>query len=370
MRGEPYILILMLIITGTILLYSYKINDFNVEGIIFGVRVPEKYRGNQKVKEEIKNYNKSVTILTLTCGLIFLSLYYLISKSYILLIYIYFLILINICCCFRANKKLKIIKKELGWAVNSENKVYVQLGNRKINLNLFYIAGTISIIGLLITIFRLPSLSKIVPIHFGINGPDGWADTTTLSGKLQVIGLPAISLICVWSIAFSAKFQTRKSLTKLNGGKISTLILKKQYSANRLNKMLGILSIGISLLMFYSTLFILEIIEFTKTKNYILMIITVIIVGFPLLYLSYGMNKVKEISDESNCNEEEVYRDDDKYYIGGIFYFNPNDPSNIVAKRMGNGLAFNYAHIFGRTILIITLGVMIAPIIILAFFNI
>lgn len=89
MRGELYMLILMLIITGIILLYSYKINDFNVEGIIFGVRVPEKYRGNQKVRDEIKDYNRSVTILTLTCGLIFLSLYYLIPKSYILLIYIY-----------------------------------------------------------------------------------------------------------------------------------------------------------------------------------------------------------------------------------------------------------------------------------------
>ena len=373
MRGELYIAILILMITGIILLYSYKINDFNVEGIIFGVRVPEKYRVNKKVKDAIRDYNRNVTILTFIAVLIFFTLYYLMPKSYVLLIYMYVVILINICCCFRANSKLKMIKKELGWAVTSTNKVYVQLGNgenKKISFNLFYIAGMISIIGMLITIFRLPSLPEIVPIHFGINGPDGWANTTTLNGKLQVIGLPAISLICVWSMAFSAKFQTRKSFSKLNGGKISNLILKKQYSTNTLNKMLGILSIGISMLMLYSTLFILKIIEFTQTKNYIFMIITGIIVIFPLLYWIYGMNKVKGISDKTNCNEEEIYMDDDKYYIGGIFYFNPNDPSNIVTKRMGNGLDFNYAHILGRTILLITLGIMIAPIVILAFFNI
>lgn len=373
MRGELYIIILMLLTTGIILLYSYKINDLNVEGIVFGVRVPQKYRENEKVKNAIKDYNRKVTILTLIDGAIFLGLYYLIPKSYVLLIYIYILILINIFCFFRANSKLKIIKKELGWEYNSDNKVYIQFGNnenKKINLNLFYVSGIIAIIGLLITIFRLPSLPKIVPIHFGVNGPDGWADTTILSGKLQVIGLPAISLVCVWSMAFSAKFQKRKSLTKLNGGKISTLILKKQYSANELNKMLGILSIGISLLMFYSTLFVLELVEFTQTKNYIFMIITGIIVIFPFIYWIYGMNKVKAISDESDFNEKEIYRDDDKYYIGGMFYFNPNDPSNIVAKRMGNGLDFNYAHILGRTILIITLGIIIAPIVILLYFNI
>lgn len=373
MRGELYIIVLMLIITGIILLYSYKINEFNVEGIIFGIRVPEKYRENQKVKDSIKEYNRNITIVTLIGSVIFLSLYYVMPKSYCLLIYIYYLLLINICCFFKANSRLKIIKKELGWAANSTNKVYVQSVNKeikKMNLNLFYTAGLISILGLIITVLRLPSLPKIVPIHFGINGPDGWADTTTLSGKLQVIGLPIISLICIWSMAFSAKFQTRKSLGNFNGGKISNLILRKQLSADELNKMLGILSIGISLLMFYSTLCILKLTEFTQTINYIFMIITGIIVIFPILYWVYRMKKVKTISSEMSKNEEEIYIDDDKYYIGGIFYFNPNDPSNIVMKRMGNGLDFNYAHTFGRVVLLISLGIMIAPIVVLAFFNI
>ena len=122
--------------------------------------------------------------------------------------------------------------------------------------------------------------------------------------------------------------------------------------------------------MLYSTLCILKLTEFTQIMNYIFMIITGIMVVCPSLYWIYRIKKVKIISSEMSQNEEEIYRDDDKYYIGGMFYFNPSDPSNIVTKRMGNGLDFNYAHILGRTILLITLGIMIAPIVILAFFNI
>lgn len=357
MQGQIYVLFLIAIITVFMLWQSYRINDLNVEGIIFGVRVPEKYRDDSKVIRVIKEFNKTVTILTLISVTVFLCSFYFIQKVYIIIIYIYILIFISLYACYKANKKLIIVKKDLGWEKQSENKVYVQIVSHKedgeFNLKLFYIAGAISIVGLFITLSRLSELPKMVPIHFGINGPDNWVDSTTMNGKLQIIMLPVISIVCVWTMVFSAKYQAKKDKSTFNGGTISSLILKKSYSIKSMTQMLGLISLGVSLMIFYGVLLVVGAVQFTNIFNYIFMVVTIGVILFPLTYWMYCAKKVKELKINSDSKEKEIYRDDDKYYIGGMFYYNPNDPSNIVKKRIGYGLDFNYAHALGKIILLL-----------------
>ena len=363
MNEQMYLVMIILFITGVILWQSYRINDFNIEGIIFGIRVPEKYRSDKRIMAVSKDYNKRITILTLINAILFLGLYYISQRAYIIIVYLYLLIFINMYSCYLANKRLKVIKKNIGWSVQSENKVYVQIGinklNEKINLNLFYIATAISILGLIITILKLPSLPNMVPTHFGVNGPDNWVDSTTLNGKLQVIALPIVSIVCIISMIFSAKFQAKKDNAKFNGGKISSLILKKSYSIKSMTKMLGLISLGVSLMIFYSILLVVGIIEFSNISNYIFMIITIGVVLFPLSYWIYDAKKAKNLISENDTKEKEIYRDDDKYYVGGIFYYNPKDPSNIVKKRIGYGLDFNYAHILGKIMFMLAIAMLI-----------
>lgn len=374
MKEQFYLLLIMLGMTVLILWQSYKINDFNIEGIIFGIRVPEKYRDDKKVINVIKNYNKRITILALVNGVIFLGIYYMVQKVYVIIIYSYILMLITMYGCYLANKKLIVIKKDIGWIAQSENKVYVQISNvkdmKKINLSLFYIALGISILGIIITIIKLPSLPKMVPIHFSINGVDNWADSTTLEGKIQVITLPIISIVCVVSMIFSAKFQARKDNSIFNGGKISSLILKKSYSIKSMTEMLGLISLGVSLSIFYGVLLVLGITEFTNTSNYIFIVVTIGVILFPLIYWIYNSKKAKILTSENDSNEKEIYRDDDKFYIGGIFYYNPNDPSIIVKKRMGYGLDFNYAHVFAKVIFLLEIVMLIGIIVVMSVLNI
>lgn len=373
MPESIYTVILIFLITFIILFYGYRINDFNIEGIIFGVRVPIKYRENDKVKSVAKKYKKKLTLLTLVFGIIFLGIYAIVLKSYIILIYIYSLIFINFYCCYSANKELKEVKKDIGWAADSTNKVYIEIGNKykeKNRFNLFYISGVISIIGIIITAFRLPILPKMVPIHFGLNGIDGWADSTSLNGKIQIITLPIIGLIVVLSLLYSAKIKSDKENTNFNGGMLRSLKAKKLYSSEIYNKMLGMHAVGISLIIFYLNLIILGIVKFTKEKNYIFMIITILVIILPTIYYFYKMKNAHENYNENESNEEEIYRDDDKYYILGMMYFNPSDPSNVVPKRIGCGLSFNYANILGRIILLISIGILITPLVILIVLNI
>lgn len=68
-------------------------------------------------------------------------------------------------------------------------------------------------------------------------------------------------------------------------------------------------------------------------------------------------NKLKT---QDNIDEKEIYRDDDDYYIMGLFYYNEKDPCKMVEKRMGIGYDFNYAHALGKALMVLAVIFMIA----------
>jgi uncharacterized membrane protein len=47
-----------------------------------------------------------------------------------------------------------------------------------------------------------------------------------------------------------------------------------------------------------------------------------------------------------------VFRDDDRYWYGGFFYNNPDDPAVFVPKRFGLGWTVNFGHPRGKLFLI------------------
>jgi uncharacterized membrane protein len=51
----------------------------------------------------------------------------------------------------------------------------------------------------------------------------------------------------------------------------------------------------------------------------------------------------------------EIFRDDDRYWYGGFFYSNPDDPALFVEKRYGLGWTLNFGHPQARLVLIGTL---------------
>ena len=50
-----------------------------------------------------------------------------------------------------------------------------------------------------------------------------------------------------------------------------------------------------------------------------------------------------------------VFRDDDRYWYGGFFYNNPDDPAVFVPKRFGLGWTLNFGHPQAKLVLIGTL---------------
>ena len=55
----------------------------------------------------------------------------------------------------------------------------------------------------------------------------------------------------------------------------------------------------------------------------------------------------------------EIFRDDDRYWYGGFFYSNPDDPALFVEKRYGLGWTLNFGHPQAKLVLIGSLVVVL-----------
>jgi uncharacterized membrane protein len=89
-------------------------------------------------------------------------------------------------------------------------------------------------------------------------------------------------------------------------------------------------------------------------------------VSLPVLLLSCGVmiaivlvlfwhpqrSRAKTSTSTDRPHTGTIFRDDDRYWYGGVFYGNPDDPDLFVPKRFGLGWTLNFGHPQARLILI------------------
>jgi uncharacterized membrane protein len=66
-------------------------------------------------------------------------------------------------------------------------------------------------------------------------------------------------------------------------------------------------------------------------------------------------SRTKMSTSADRQRTDAVFRDDDRYWYGGLFYNNPDDPAVFVPKRYGLGWTVNFGNPRGKLFLIGTL---------------
>ena len=90
-----------------------------------------------------------------------------------------------------------------------------------------------------------------------------------------------------------------------------------------------------------------------------LLIVLVIVM---LWHPQRSQRKANMPTDQDQTSE--IFRDDDRYWNGGFFYSNPDDPALFVEKRYGLGWTPNFGHPQAKLFLIATsVGILILGII-------
>jgi uncharacterized membrane protein len=60
-----------------------------------------------------------------------------------------------------------------------------------------------------------------------------------------------------------------------------------------------------------------------------------------------------------------VYRDDERYWWGGVIYYNRDDPDALVPKRYGWGWTVNFGHPAGKVFLVFMALLVLLPVFLL-----
>lgn len=349
-----------------ILLTQILIPRITRKDILLGIKIPEGVTKTDEVKSLIKGFTKDNLIVGIPLAVIFSILTYYIENVnlFVYLVFLYILILFFV--YLKWNKNVKELKKEKDWGKVEKKVVVVDTKFSKdrgkkhsISKKWFLIPITIILINIVLSLVLYPSLPDRVPTHWNLSGEvDGWMDKSIGVALLMPFTMIFLAIIIYGSYYFMLK--SRAQIKSKN----PELSLKKNIIFRNAWSIFFIVTLTlIEIQMTISNLQILGVIENSKLFGSLNFIIPgIIIVGAIGLGLVVGQggDRLKISEDKEKDEDMEYDIDDDKLWkLGNTIYYNPDDSSLFVEKRVGIGWTVNAGRPLGMAIIIIPFIIVI-----------
>ncbi|WP_391118944.1 DUF1648 domain-containing protein [Psychrobacillus sp. L3] len=338
---------------------------------VFGVYVPEQYAQEKTIIHLKKKY----TTVVLTTGLVILLGYLLWvltqnpDEETLALVSVgvqFISLFISIGYYFVMHMRVKKLKGEQGWTTGKNEVRIVDLKfQEKLQLipRIVFIIPMIITVGLIIyTFMKYTEMPDMIPTHWGPSGqPDAFSKKTYFS----VISMPLILLV------MQGMFLMMSEGMKFSGAKINPANKKKsvaqQLAFRKYSSWFALfITITTTLLLGY---FHLQTIHPEIGSAWamfalpiVFLVITFVGVGIYTVKVGQSGSRLK-VGGASPSIEDKIAVDDDKYWKGGLFYINKDDPSIFVEKRFGVGWTLNY----GRPLSWIVLFIPLIIIFVIAF---
>lgn len=347
MKAEILIFLIIMIITYIPLVFVQK---FSHRTVFYGVRIPIGFEKKEDLIKEDKNYKRNLNICFLITCLLSILIMIKVSEDYwtlILVSSIFLFIFENSLCFYKANKRVKIIKKRENWGdlLTNENIVVVDIKAKSRNygkLSSWY--------------FGPPILLFLLVFFMALRN---WKE-------VEIIGL--ITFLFTIIILFFSFLSISKSKQNLNGGNVEEIRVQSMKFRRIMSIFIIMITYAIAILFTATNLGNMNLIS---TKNEFIitttMIIFIIILGLASIIYSYKVGQSgKNISIEKEGQDKDtliVNREDDDNYIFGMIYYNPNDPAFFVEKRAGVGWTVNVGRPIGKVAMTLTALLIIGTIV-------
>lgn len=242
------------------------------------------------------------------------------------------------------HKKAKKLKSEIYSTlghIDVDSKLIVDMDfiNKKNKLikkfKILYLIPILFTFGMSIFIaFNYNQLPDLIATHWSINGtPDAFVEKSFLN-VFKLIGTD----FCLMILLYITSIGSIKSRVKIDTNRIEKSRIENIKYLNKIGYLFLILMI-IMTIQFFTTLLSI------KTKLSTAINITTLLV---ILYLIATYIKSPNLKSNSSYSPEE----DENYWIAGIIYNNPNDPSLMVDKRFGLGWTINFGNPLGKVLYI------------------
>lgn len=355
MSGEMTLVFFNIFIVLVLLIVQLLIPNVTRKNILLGVKIPEDQLKNSRVKEIIKKYRIETSILgTMLLSFGSILMYRMIDeKTFTILVFVYIALFFLV--YLRWNKKVKALKIEMQWDQLTSNTVAVETnfskekrGEKVLSPKWFLLPLGIVLINFILVYYRYPFIPEKIPTHWDLMGnADAWKDKSIWTA----FSLPFTQLFLTLMMYASYHFMMKsKKRVDLKNPEIS---IKKNIKFRRIWGIFFLVSATLLVLQFtYINLMILGIVGNIKIFNYA----TIFIAGTMIVSSIVIGVKVGQGGDRLKLEEEKLEGnydiEDDRYWkLGNTIYYNKEDPSLIVEKRVGIGWTVNAGRTLGMVIL-------------------
>lgn len=349
----------------------------NRRDIPFGVSIPV----TDKTKEVVNVQKKSYLFINLGVAIIInigIFLYGQFKPNipeeklvYLCIVSLFIMLGISLVSYVLKHNELKKYKQTLSLEMKQTKKIVVDLSFRdeKLIFPTSYLVGinlAFVLVTVLLTVFNYQNIPDKLVTQWDFN-----MNPTTITEKTwgSVMMIPAMQVFItiVMAISNQAYLSAKQQIDGKNPTASSTKSKKFRRQSSLLNLVISILTqllfVSIQLVTVFESIS-------PKVVMILSLVFTILIIGLVLWFsLYYGQSgdrlKTVEINEEEAPKGNIVTVDDDENWKLGMFYFNKQDPSFWVEKRMGVGMTFNLAKWQSWAFLI---GVIVLPLLLVYLF--
>lgn len=340
--------------------FSAIIPTLTRKSYLFGVKIPLE----QQLCPEAKSMKKRYVTVICLCAAAMLMLCVLQyafrpDLSLIAVMYIPLLIVPVQLIAFVPNWKRALrLKEARGWRVSGAT--FAETGSSHSRGTMselpwawYAVSLALVFFSLVAALVKYPSLPDPVPTHFDINmQPDAWT-AKSLGAVLMTPLLNLGTLVVLWLSGIAIV----KAKLQIDPASPALSFAQHRMYRKRMGHSLGFLTLAIAATVMLPGLLILWP-ELSIPFWLVVALPTAAIVPVLVVGVRSGQGgcklkpRVRDVLSEAPGGGPQAThsrlvpgRGDDKHWVLGMFYYNPEDPAHIVEDRFGTSLGFNYARL-------------------------
>ena len=324
----------------------------------FGVRVPAQRAADPTVVRQMRIYRWRVLGSGIVAAGVSIVIYSVTGVTLLLPLSVLVLVGAWYGCFFLANQEIRAAKAAGGWYEGIRQGIAVDTGLRTDppRFPWLWLAPSliVTVATAVIGVILYPSMPAVLAVHYGAKGvPNRLAAKsvgTVFSLVFVQIGVTAL----LAGIAAAIIFRSRADIDPAHP--VSSARWHRQYMSLGTKALLGLVAmvdlgiLGSSLLMWTGTV----------TSWAPLVVVLPILAAVVVAVVVLARNNRER--DEGEKDTGLTHRDDDKYWRGGLFYVNREDPALLVARRFGVGWTLNFGNPRTAMLLVGVVALIAVPI--------
>ena len=332
-------IVLSSVLSALVLTIALVLPSINSPTVPFGVRVPAQHAGDPEVVRQTRIYRWRVLAGGIIAAGLGTVLYGVTGATLLLPLSVLALAGVFYGCFFLANHEIRATKAAGGWYEGLHQGIAVDTGLRTDPPRFPWLwlapAVIVTVTTVVIGVISYPSMPETLAVHYGANGAPNRVAAKSVGTAFSLVFVQ-IGVTALLAGIAAAIFHSRPDLDPAHP--VGSARWYRHYMSLGAKALLGLVAmidagmLGSSLLMWTGT------VAPWAPLVVVLPILAAVVVAVVVLA---GSNRERDVGEKDTGL---THRDDDKYWRGGLFYFNREDHALMVPRRFGLGWTLNFGN--------------------------